>query len=552
MKDPLAKKLIAGFTIIAISVFILAYLTYRNNQTHEDNSSLVRHTQQVLFVSEEIAALVKDLQNSTRGYVITGDPAFMQPFEERRRMIFVCLDSLNTLAADEPSQQKRIDTLRSLTEKKLMVTGRTLAQAAAGRFEEAQKSIQTKEGLNYMHEVDRLIDSIQAEENRLLKIREQINAQSNASFRFFFAIQTVGLLLIIAFFAGAIFVSLRAQKRAERLLQENQQMLQAIIDNTTSLIYVKATDGRFTSVNRHFAKRIGLPAEQILGKTAFAIFPAEVAAGFQAMDDRILQEKTLVEHEEIVPHEGEDHYYYTIKFPLLSAAGVVYGICGISTNITRVILKQEVTRQKQIAVTTIEAQEKQRTEIGKELHDNIQQILVSANMMIGLALTDAAQQRSCLEKGKQYILSGIEEVRKLSHAMVAPSFSEKPFMQALEELAEGINLAGGLYVLVTVDAEAPLNALADSIKLALYRIVQEQVSNVLKYAGAKEMRITLQLEAKKVYLSITDNGRGFDPEKTAQGIGLQNMASRAEILGGKMKIISAPGRGCTLHAEIPV
>lgn len=552
MKSTFEKKLIAGFSVIFLSVIALAYLMQRNNQIHQNAASWIRHTQQVLFVSEEISSIIKDLQNSTRGYVITGDTDFLQPVHERSGLVFAYLDSLKALTADNPSQQRRVDSLYDYLAQKLRLTDSVVNTRASRGFAEAQKIIATKSGLVYMNSVDRVIDTIQEEETRLLKMREQAYADSRSSFQLYFVVHTAALLLIIAIFAFVLFTSLQARRKAEKKLAESKQTLQSIIDNASSFIYLKDKEGKYQLMNKGYLQFINQPHSAIVGKTDFDFFSEEMASSIKAFEQEVMNQKRVIEREETYEYNGTTVHYYSVKFPVFEEGGEIIGTGGVITNITEMIMEQSLQRQKEMTETIVEAQEKLRTEIGKELHDNLQQILASANLMINFSLSNAEMQKTCLQKAKEYILNAIQEVRKLSHTMVAPQFSEKPLTTALEEVVDNINLAGKTDARVCVKAEEEINALPEKIKLALYRIVQEQVSNILKYAGAKEMAIELGIAAKKVCLRIYDNGRGFDPKKHPKGIGLRNIASRAELLGGKQAIISAPGQGCTLQVEIPV
>jgi two-component system, NarL family, sensor kinase len=90
------------------------------------------------------------------------------------------------------------------------------------------------------------------------------------------------------------------------------------------------------------------------------------------------------------------------------------------------------------------------------------------------------------------------------------------------------------------------------IELMLYRITQEQLNNINKYAKATKTVITVRIAAEKLFLSIADDGAGFDTGKKMKGIGLRNIANRVEFYNGALEIISAPGEGCRLVIEIPL
>ncbi|MDP9411630.1 MAG: PAS domain S-box protein, partial [Actinomycetota bacterium] len=125
------------------------------------------------------------------------------------------------------------------------------------------------------------------------------------------------------------------QKRAEEELRESEGRLQAILDNTPSVVYVKDTEGRFALVNRRFEEVFRLPKEKVLGKTDHDLFPREAADEFQDTDEEVLRSGIAVEREEEVPQEGAGvRTYLSVKFPLKGPDGVPYAICGISTDIT--------------------------------------------------------------------------------------------------------------------------------------------------------------------------------------------------------------------------
>ncbi len=121
---------------------------------------------------------------------------------------------------------------------------------------------------------------------------------------------------------------------AQRALRESERRLKAILDNTTAIIYVKDCEGRYSLVNSAYEERSGLDAEQVLGRTDSELFPREAALKLQANDRLVLETKAPLEIEEEGPAVGRERTYISVKVPLLDASGDVYGVCGISTDIT--------------------------------------------------------------------------------------------------------------------------------------------------------------------------------------------------------------------------
>ena len=125
------------------------------------------------------------------------------------------------------------------------------------------------------------------------------------------------------------------RKRADQALRDSEARLQAIIDNSTAVIFLKDIQGRYILVNREYERLFHVSGEQIKGKTDYDIFPRATADAFRANDLKVLELGTPVEFEEVAPHDGSIHTYIAAKFPLFSSAGVPYAVCGIATDITQ-------------------------------------------------------------------------------------------------------------------------------------------------------------------------------------------------------------------------
>ena len=218
------------------------------------------------------------------------------------------------------------------------------------------------------------------------------------------------------------------------------------------------------------------------------------------------------------------------------------------------LAEQKLKEQKLINEITIQAQEKERKELGRELHDNVNQILAIVKMYLGMINAgDQSTEENLLEKSYEYVNEAMKEIRKLSHSLVAPSLGPLGLKEALQVLAYDTNLLnGGLKVTLVIDEGYNEKGIDKTKELMLYRVVQEQLSNITKYAEAKEAFITLKKENNTLFLTIADNGVGFDTrQKSNGGIGLTNMKSRVEFYSGNLNIISAPSQGCTLEISIP-
>ena len=253
--------------------------------------------------------------------------------------------------------------------------------------------------------------------------------------------------------------------------------------------------------------------------------------------------------------DGSYKEVFNRGFMIYNEDGSPQKMYGAMTDITgrrkleKALSDQKLFQQKLITETTIDAQESERGMLGRELHDNINQILAAARMYIGMAKTNKGNTGELMEDSFKLVDNAMEEIRKLSKTLVAPSLGDLGLIEALVDLVKGINITGYTYVQLNYKKHRNIDK---KIELMIYRIVQEQLNNIMKYAKAKEVDIQIKMIGNRLFLSITDNGIGFDPATKANGIGLKNIKSRVEFYSGDLKILSSSGKGCTLKVEVPV
>jgi two-component system, NarL family, sensor histidine kinase UhpB len=242
-------------------------------------------------------------------------------------------------------------------------------------------------------------------------------------------------------------------------------------------------------------------------------------------------------------------------FILYNEDGTPQKMYGAMTDITasrkleKALTEQKLFQQKLITEITIDTQENERGMLGRELHDNINQILAAAKIYIGMAKAGEGNSQELIDDSFKLVDNAMEEIRKLSKTLVAPSLGDIGLKEALEELVEEINITATTYFQLEYKSKKKADK---KIELMIYRIVQEQMNNILKHAKAKEAGIKIDIEKNRLFLLITDNGVGFDPEIKSTGIGMRNIKSRIEFYSGKVTIISSPGNGCALKAEVPL
>ena len=232
-------------------------------------------------------------------------------------------------------------------------------------------------------------------------------------------------------------------------------------------------------------------------------------------------------------------------------------ILAIHNNITEKIRLEEkleeekLLKQKEITEAMIQVQEKERYEISTELHDNVNQQLTVAMMYIASAQQKMPGDSELLKQSSGFILNAIEEIRKLSQTLVTPLIKHFGLSKAIEGLLDDVSAVNTLQIELTADSFYEDDIKYD-FKLSIFRIVQEQMNNILKHSSATTVNIELIRNEHEVHLKIQDNGIGFDIGQQRKGIGIYNIISRSDLYNGIVDIRSSPGNGCTIGIVFPV
>lgn len=219
--------------------------------------------------------------------------------------------------------------------------------------------------------------------------------------------------------------------------------------------------------------------------------------------------------------------------------------------IEKQLIKQEISKQNLIAQAVLEAQEKEREKISKELHDNVNQVLSTAKLLLDVAKTNSKERAQLIKKSSEQIHHAINEITKISRALVPPSISDLGLIESIKDLLENVVVSHKIKVEFKSEGDIE-NEVNENQKLMLFRIINQQVNNIITHAEAKRLSVQLIIDELSIELMITDDGKGFDPQKLTNnsGTGLTDILSRGKLFNAKVNIISAPGKGCKLIVKL--
>jgi len=212
---------------------------------------------------------------------------------------------------------------------------------------------------------------------------------------------------------------------------------------------------------------------------------------------------------------------------------------------------QESEKRKQILAAVLEAQENERHEIAYELHDNVNQILTSCKILLESEIKKEGGS-DFVKNSYKYLQNAIDEIRNLSHRLNPSQLEDIGLEEALKELLLRFEMTGKLDVQLSINDSEALKKMDYHISLSIFRIIQEQINNIIKYADASFVRISIEVSKQFIDVEISDNGKGFNPKTVAKGLGLANIRNRAEFHRGTSYVSSAPGEGCVLSVCLPL
>lgn len=354
------------------------------------------------------------------------------------------------------------------------------------------------------------------------------------------------------------FHDVTSRKRALEALRQQKNFILQVIDTDPNYIFVKDAEGRFLLVNQAMSSSFHKTPSEIVGRLNTEINHNAAEVERHLSEDReVLQTRKKIEFMVSTTHTGTLQWLRVTKVPLKLPDGTL-NVLGIAVDITDAKLAEEklnASYRELFKVTArLEAvREEEQKRIARELHDEMGSVLTALNIHVGLLMQGipADSQRLQDEVGDlaKLVDSGIQAMRRIVAQLRPCALDIAGLGAALKRHVGEFSRRTGVYCELRLPEEEL--KLDETRSTAIFRIVQEALTNVAKYAEASRVSVLLSKWNGTWLLTINDNGKGFDTtSQKAQSFGLVGIRERAALLGGKAEIISAAGKGTTVRVSM--
>ena len=342
-------------------------------------------------------------------------------------------------------------------------------------------------------------------------------------------------------------------KDLERLVRKQTEEITNILTYTPAVVYIKDKAGRYTLVNTRYEELFDVRNVEIRGKTDDDVLPPSVADQFRKSDALVLTDSRSLQVEEQIQQSDGMHTYLAVKFPIYDESGNISGVCGILNDITAV--KKAQIQLRRLSGSIMANQEKERSAIARELHDELGQVLTALRMDSvwmheRLKTKDTKASERALTMCR-LIDKNIEDVRGMAFRLRPGVLDDLGLVDALEWYTADFEKR--THIACVFEHNAVSN-LSDGISTAAYRIAQEALTNVARHALANHVEVVLKTSNRHLTLAVVDDGQGFESQHLAEseGLGVAGMRERATLVGGTLEVHSKPKQGTEVYFKVPI
>jgi PAS domain S-box-containing protein len=590
LKSPLERNLSVIFGCALASIVVLGSLQLRMMARLKTDHDWVTHTQEVQRELEATQESLNRADASAQSFLLTGEESYRAQYGRAAQTIQEHLRNLKALMADSPQQQARVNNLGPLLDDSVRalqaeIDAYTPASPAPSTVSLLENNVRRANAL-----ARSLIGAMQFEESRLLTERSDAADKSNQQSNTLILVGGLVAFVLLAAAGLALHLDIGRRQKAEATLRQSQERFRLLVNGVRDYaIFFLDPKGRIGSWN--------LGAERITGYKAYEVLDQDFSCLFTPEDQSAGLPQHLLEHAEKegrfeeegwrVRKDGTRFWTEAVVSALRDEYGQLQGFAKITRDVTERRRAQETIQNanrelerevqerrraeaklqaserslRQLSAHLLRTQEEERRRIGRELHDSLGQHLAMVKMSLAaLQSTVGAEQEEAATEFAECsdaVDSAIKEVRTISYLLYPPMLEELGLESAVPWYLDGFSKRSGIET--SFEMTPGFGRLPEAVELALFRVLQESLTNVHRHSGSPTARVRLACENGHVVFEVKDCGKGLPatesqaaPQESlgTSGLGLRGMTERLREVGGTLEINSGR-KGTTVRAIVP-
>jgi PAS domain S-box-containing protein len=363
----------------------------------------------------------------------------------------------------------------------------------------------------------------------------------------------IGLIIAQALLIAGLLWQRARKRKAESVLRESEERFRVMADTTPSMIWMCDPEGNITYMNERWLAFTGRDPQDGYEAWIAFIHPEDVKNVMTPLLQALKDQKAFSKEYRLHRNDGVYRWMFDVASPRVNGDGSFAGFIGSAIDITDQKLAQQALQN--VSGQLIEAQEKERTRIARELHDDVCQRLALLSMELERAKRDSEGRVSAtknLEQIRKHCSEIAGDVQSLSHQLHSSRLDYLGVVAAVRGFCKELAEKHAVNVEFT-DTDVPRD-LPNNISLCLFRVTQEALHNAVKHSGVNQFKLELSATSTELQLEVTDAGAGFDVDETKKnrGLGLVSMQERVHLVRGKFSLDSHPGKGTRILVVVPL